>query len=86
MRLFESTGVGTLLLTDWKENLGEIFVPGKEVVAYRTAEECLELLKYYLNHEEARASIARNGQRRTLGEHNYLQRMGEFVEIVGKYL
>jgi hypothetical protein len=86
MRLFESTGVGSLLLTDWKQNLCEMFEVGKEVIAYRTAEECLKLIKHYLTHEEERASIARNGQRRTLREHNYRDRMGEFVEIVREYI
>ena len=27
MRLFEVTGVGSLLLTDWRENLGDLFLP-----------------------------------------------------------
>ena len=39
MRLYEATGVGTLLMTDWKENLAEIFEPEREVVTYRTPEE-----------------------------------------------
>jgi len=69
MRLFEATGVGTLLLTDWKENLGEMFDPGKEVVAYRTPEECAELIRYYLAHDDERQAIARAGQGRTLREH-----------------
>ena len=86
MRLFEATGVGTLLITDWKENLSEIFEPGKEVVAYRSAEECVELLRYYLENEEERETIASAGQRRTLGEHSYYQRMKELVEIVHKYV
>ncbi len=86
LRLFEATGMGALLLTDWKENLKEMFEPGKEVAAYRTAEECIALMSYYLEHEEARASVAHAGQQRTLREHNYTQRMGEFVELVHNYL
>src|SRR6185437_16040570 len=30
MRLYEATGMGTMLLTDAKQNLAEIFVPGEE--------------------------------------------------------
>lgn len=86
MRLYEATGVGTLLITDWKENLDEIFEPGKEVVAYKSPEECLELIEYYLGHEEEREDIAHAGQERTLKEHTYYQRMQEFVEIVEKYI
>ena len=86
LRLFEATGTGALLLTDWKENLSEMFEPGKEVIAYKSPEECLELLTYYLEHDEDRAAIASAGQKRTLKEHTYLQRMEEFVAIVEKYL
>src|SRR5215510_8181628 len=39
-RLYEATGMGALLMTDWKENLHELFEPGKEVVAYRRSHEC----------------------------------------------
>ncbi len=86
MRLFEATGVGTLLITDWKPNLPELFEPGKEVVAYRTPEECAELIEYFLEHGDEREAIARAGQQRTLREHSYYQRMQELVDIVRKYV
>ena len=86
LRLFEATGVGTLLITDWKENLPEIFGLGKEVIAYRTPEECVELIKYYLEHDSERKAIAQAGQQRTLREHTYYQRMQELVDILSKYL
>jgi spore maturation protein CgeB len=86
MRLYEATGVGTLLITDWKENLHEMFEPGKEVVVYKSPEECLELIQYYLGHNKERETIAQAGQERTLKEHTYYQRMQELVAIVRKYL
>jgi hypothetical protein len=86
MRLFEATGVGTLLLTDWKKNLHELFAPGGEVVAYRSAEECAELIEYYLAHDDARQAVAHAGQRRTLREHTYSQRMQELVAIIAPSL
>lgn len=86
MRLYEATGVGTLLITDWKENLHELFETGKEIVVYRSVEECAELVQYYMTHDEERKTIARTGQKRTLQEHTYYNRMQEFVEIVRKFL
>jgi spore maturation protein CgeB len=86
MRLFEATGVGTLLITDWKANLHEMFEPGKEVVSYRSAEECAEMIQYYLEHDQEREDIARAGQQRTLRDHTYYKRMQELVNIVQKYL
>ena len=86
MRLFEATGVGTLLLTDWKDDLNEMFKVGKEVIAYRTPQECAELITFYLEHENERRAIARAGQERTLRDHTYQQRMKELVDIVRRHL
>jgi hypothetical protein len=86
MRLYEATGSGALLVTDWKENLAEMFEPGKEVVTYRTPEECAERVAYYLGHAAEREAIARAGQERTLRDHNYLRRMEEFGALVEEHL
>ena len=86
LRLFEATGVGALLVTDWKKNLHEMFEPGREVVAYRTPEECVELIRHYLDHEDERQTIARAGQERTLRDHTFYHRMQELASIALKYL
>lgn len=86
MRLFETTGVGTCLLTDWKENLSELFEPGKEVLTYRSAEECVEKVNYILEHEDERRSIAAAGQRRTLQEHTFDNRAARIDEIISNAL
>jgi hypothetical protein len=86
MRLYETTGVGTLLVTDWKQNLREMFEPGAEVIAYQSADECVEKITRLLNHEEERVRIAQAGQARTLREHTYHSRMSELVALVEKLL
>jgi len=85
-RLFEATGVGTLLVTDLKKNLHEMFEPGKEVVVYHSPEECADMIEYYLQHDEERETIALAGQRRTLTDHTYSNRMQELVDIIRKYV
>lgn len=86
MRLYEATGMGAMLLTDAKQNLGELFVPGSEVVTYGSAAECAELVRYYAEHDEERAAIAAAGQRRTLRDHTYAERMRELSDIVARRL
>jgi spore maturation protein CgeB len=85
-RLFEATGIGTLLITDWKKNLHEMFEPGREVIAYRSPDECVELVRYYLEHDREREAVARAGQQRTLREHTFDCRMQELADIIEKYL
>lgn len=82
MRLFEATGMGACLVTDWKENLGELFEPDKEVVAYRSVDECLDRLRYFEAHENERARIAAAGQARCLIEHSYARRMEQLTDIL----
>ena len=55
-RLFDATGAGCLLITDWKTNLSEMFDPGKEVVTYRTPEECVETIQVLSGPRRRRSS------------------------------
>ncbi len=86
MRLFEATGCGALLLTDYRDNLGELFEIGREVVAYRSPEEAVLLARYYQQHPEEAAAIARAGQQRTLRDHSYQRRMHQTAQILERHL
>jgi spore maturation protein CgeB len=82
MRLYEATGVGTMLLTDEKDNLGELFAPGRELVTYRDENELVERVNHYLQHDRERREIAAAGQARTLREHTYGHRVKELLAIL----
>jgi spore maturation protein CgeB len=82
LRLFEATGVGSLLVTDAQSDLDELFAPGREVVAYRTVDESIEAIRLYRADSAAADAIAAAGQQRTLGSHTYRDRMQEFTALV----
>lgn len=82
MRLFEATGMGACLLTDWKPNIEEFFEPEYEVVVYKTQEEAEEKAKYLLAHPKERESIAECGRRRTLRDHTLNARMPKLNDAV----
>jgi spore maturation protein CgeB len=86
MRMFETTGVGTLLLTEEAPNLANLFAPGQEVVAYESENDLVEKIQHYLDHDDERAEIAAAGQRRTLGEHTYRRRMSELAAMLEQRL
>jgi hypothetical protein len=86
MRLYEATGVGSMLLTDRKDNLHQLFDIGNEVVAYSSKEEAAELVRYYLEHPVEAEIIAKAGQARTLREHTYAHRMQELFPILKRYI
>lgn len=86
MRLFEATGAGSCLVTDWKANLNRLFEPDHEVVAYKSAGDCVEKVKWLLAHPEASAAIAQAGQKRTLKDHTFIQRREQLDDIIRKNL
>jgi spore maturation protein CgeB len=86
MRLFEATGVGTCLVTDWKENLSELFSLDSEVVTYKSVQECIEKIQWLLKNSDRRKEIASAGQRRTLQDHTYANRVNELDSLFRNHL
>ncbi|MGI9066508.1 MAG: CgeB family protein [Pyrinomonadaceae bacterium] len=86
MRLFEATGVGACLLTDWKANLSELFELDSEVIVYRDADECVEKVEYLLEHENERRRIGADGQRRTLSDHTFDHRAAQIDAVIHEAL
>jgi spore maturation protein CgeB len=82
MRLFEATGMGAVLLTEAAPNLEEFFEPGKEVVAYRGPADLVKQARRLLENDDERRRIAAAGQRRTLTDHTYSQRIPRVAELV----
>jgi spore maturation protein CgeB len=86
MRLYESTGMGALLLTERKDNLGDLFEPDREVVTYSDPEEAVGKIAALLAEPERLAQIAAAGRARTLREHAYRERMRELTVILARHL
>lgn len=86
IRLFEVTGVGSCLLTDNKRNMPELFDVANEVVVYDGFDDCAEKIRWLLDNEDERLRIARNGQRRTLRDHNVKKRCLQLVDIISSEL
>lgn len=86
MRMYESTAAGAMLLTEDKSNLKDLFTPGTEVVAYRNNRDAAEKVRYYLDHPDELAKIANAGQKRTLRDHTYQQRVSRIAQEIAKAL
>jgi spore maturation protein CgeB len=86
MRLYEATGMGALLLTDQKDNLKDMFEPGRELETYADPEEAVAKVLALLRNPERVAEIAAAGTARTLRDHTYQARMRELLEILNRYL
>jgi spore maturation protein CgeB len=86
MRMFEVTGIGSCLLTDNKKNMNDLFEAGTEVMVYDSPEDCMEKVKWLLEHDQEREKIAMLGQRKTLGKHTVEIRCKSIIDIINKEL
>ncbi|GGI29160.1 CgeB family protein [Bradyrhizobium guangdongense] len=82
-RLFEATGAGTFLLTDFKDNLHTLFEEGREVAVWRSVDDCLATIDRYLRNEDERRAIAAAGQARTLSTHTFRRRIEDILRFMG---
>ncbi|MCB5184895.1 glycosyltransferase [Methylobacillus gramineus] len=62
LRIFEALAAGTFLLTDYCDEVAELFKVGKELETFKSAAELQEKVDYYLKNPEQRLAIARQGQ------------------------
>lgn len=85
-RLFEATGMGACLVTDWKQNLSDFFELDREVLAYRSADELLEKIDYCLRRPQECERIARQGAKKTFNRHAYEITMAKLGSIFDQYL
>ncbi len=83
-RNFEIPGCGGFLLTEYVEGLEDYYVIGKEIAVFHHVDELVDLVRYYLDHDEERKQIARAGYERTLRDHTYQKRFEQIFAEVSK--
>lgn len=74
MRMYEATGCGAMLLTEEAKQLGQLF-GDDEIALYESPAEAVAQINYYLAHPAEMEFVSMSGQRRTLRDHTYKQRM-----------
>lgn len=71
-------GCGGFLLTRYVNGLEQLFANHEQLVWFKDIEECCELIRFYLTHEDLRKKIAKTGQ--TFAHEVYPnERMAEFM-------
>jgi len=68
---------GTLTLSHYIPGLERYFENGKDLVWFKTEDECMKLIDYYLNNEGEAKRIGLNGSAKVLKEHSYEARIKE---------
>lgn len=82
-RCFEIPATGTLMISEYSDDLASLYKEGKEADYFRTKEELVEKVRLYLGNERLRQAVAANGFRRLLADgHNVVSRMAQVLEWV----
>ena len=84
-RIFEGAACGAMIITsriDAATGIYDVFQEDIDMIYYNSREECLEKIKYYLDHDDERRKIAYNGQKKVMEKHTIKNRMDDLMQKV----
>jgi spore maturation protein CgeB len=81
-RVFDVPASGAFLLTDYREQMENLFEPGREIICYHSPEEARELAGRYLADPNARQAVTAAARKRILAEHSYEHRLSALVDAM----
>lgn len=81
-RILDAPAAGAFVLTDYREQMENMFDIGKEIICYKNKEEIPDLIQFYLSHDKEREQVVRKGRERVLKCHTWTHRMDEIIRTL----
>lgn len=81
-RMFELPANGVMQVSSGGRSLDMFFKTGEEIVVYQSANDLVDKIFYYLEHEAERNAIARAGFRRVMRDHRMRQRLHQAADMI----
>lgn len=81
LRVLDIMACGGFVLSNWQPEIAECFEEGIEIVTFRSLEECMDKVWYYLSHEEERRQIAEAGYRKVKEKFSYEAGVGRLFGV-----
>lgn len=79
LRVFDILSCKGFLISNYQPELTEFFTPGSDLIMYSSSDECLQLCRYYLEHETERKEIAMAGYETLCKYHTYKIRLAQMI-------
>lgn len=79
LRVIDILGCGGFVLTNMQQELYEHFSVGQELEVYENIEDLFQKTKFYLEHDEIRKQIARNGFEKARKEFGFKDRIQKML-------
>lgn len=81
-RTFDIAACSSFQLIEFKEDLPNHFVEDKEIVSFRSNQELVQKIDFYIKFEEERQLIADHARNRVLKEHTFKHRLEKMLELI----
>ncbi len=81
-RVFKAMGLGSMVLTEYCEDIGKIFEKGKHLDWFFTKEECLEKIQFYLKNNDLRERIAASGAEYVQSNFSWSKIIDRILEVI----
>ena len=81
-RVFDIMASGGFCISNYQEEIDDLFTVGKDIECYRSVDELLDKVNYYLTHDNERLRIAINGYKCVAENHTLNHRISEMFNIV----
>ncbi len=81
-RMYIAVGCGAFYMCRHIDGIEEVLAPDREIVTFRSKDEMIEKMRFYLGREELRRKIAAAGREAVLERHTYVVRMREMTSIL----
>ena len=82
LRAMDIMGCGGFLLTNYQEDLLQLFTPGEDFVYYESRQDLLDKIGYYLEHEDERCRVAESAHRKVAADHTYDIRIRQMLDVI----
>ena len=82
LRCMDILGSGGFLLTNYQEDLLDLFVPEEDFVFYESEDDFVQKIGYYLSHEKERQQIAANALSKMAERHTFCHRVTSILQIL----
>jgi len=81
-RIFDVPACGAFVLTDYRDQMEDLFDLEKEVVVYNDPKEISDLVHRFLKNDKEREIIAQAARKRILAHHTYELRLSRLLNIM----
>ncbi|MBI4847614.1 MAG: glycosyltransferase [Nitrospirae bacterium] len=81
-RMYTAVGCGAFYMCRHVDGIEDVLAPGREIVTFRSEDEMIDMIRYYLENDELRMNIAEAGKRRVLSDHTYEVRARQMCEMM----